>query len=283
MLWFDILPLLLELNAMRYAKGSFVITPGKDIPLLRQVRNCRFVSHQQLFELLRYDAVESCRSSFNWRIQRLLKTRHLERVDGVTLQGSSVYSVTQDGLLELECQGEFAIALQSRNRRRPDRARVFHALELNAIRLSLAHAALLASWRSDVEISSTNMACGVYQKDYDAVVKIWVGSELRECALEYERSLKSTMRYEKIRASLEAEHRVECVLYLTADHDVLVALLRHLTPLAKRVGFAAARSLREQLLTTPVLTDLNGTTVTLEEFLQYSHPLYSCSEGRTGF
>ena len=185
---------------------------------------------------------------------------------------SSVYSVTQDGLLELECQGVFAIALQSSNRRRPDRARVLHALELNDIRLSLARPRLLVRWQSDVEISSMNMVCGAYQKDYDAVVGIWVGNEIREFALEYERSLKSTMRYEKIRASLEAEHRVACVLYLTADSDVLVALLRQLTPLAKRVGFAAARSFREQLLTTPVLTDLNGTTVTLEEFLQYSHP-----------
>jgi hypothetical protein len=258
---------------MRYAKGSFVITTEKDIPLLRQVRNCRFVSHQQLFELLQHDAVESCRSSFNWRIQRLLKTRHLERLDGVSSQGSSVYSVTQDGLLELESQGEFAIALQSRNRRRPDRARVFHALELNAIRLSLARAALLASWQSDVEVSSTNMVCGApYQKDYDAVVKIWVGSEVRECALEYERSLKSAMRYEKIRASLEAEHRVECVLYLTANPDLLLALLHQLTPLAKRVGFATARSFREQLLTAPIWTDANRTTITLGEFLQYSHP-----------
>jgi hypothetical protein len=255
---------------MRYAKGSFVITPGKDIPLLRHVRNCRFVSHHQLFELLRYDAVESCRSSFNWRIQRLLKTRHLERVEGVTLQGSSVYSVTQDGLLELECQGEFAIALQSRNRRRPDRSRVFHALELNAIRLSLAHAALLASWRSDVEISSMNMVCGAYQKDYDAVVGIWVGNEIREFALEYERSLKSTMRYEKIRASLEAEHQIEYVLYLAANTDLLLALVDHLTPIAKRVGFATARSFREQLLTAPICWDAN--MVPLGEFLLNSHP-----------
>ena len=48
---------------MRYAKGSFVITAERDIPLLRQVRNSRFIGHQQLFELLQYDAVASCRST----------------------------------------------------------------------------------------------------------------------------------------------------------------------------------------------------------------------------
>ena len=56
-----------------------------------------------------------------------------------------------------------------------DRVQVFHALELNAIRLALARNGLLVSWQSEVEISSTNMVSGTpYQKDYDAIVKIWV-------------------------------------------------------------------------------------------------------------
>lgn len=260
---------------MRYARGSFVITTQGDIPLLRQLRNSRFVSHQQLFELLQYDAVASCRRTFNWRIQRLLNTRHVERLQTVSWQGSPVYSVTQDGLLELESQGEFAIALHSRTRHMPDRTQVFHALELNAIRLALARNALLVSWQSEVEISSINMVSGApYQKDYDAIVKVWIGSEVREFALEYERSLKSAKQYEKVRAALEAERQIGCVLYLTADPDLLLAILYQLTPVSKRLGFATARSFREQLLATSVTTDANRGMVTLEEFLQYAHPLY---------
>ena len=98
---------------MRYTKGSFVITAEGDIPLLRQVRNSRFVSHQQLFELLKHDALVSSRSTFNWRIQRLLRAHHIERLEAVYWEGSPVYSVTQNGLLELESQGEFAVALHS--------------------------------------------------------------------------------------------------------------------------------------------------------------------------
>lgn len=260
---------------MRYAKGSFVITPERDIPLLRQVRNSRFVAHQQLFELLQHEAVASCRSTFNWRIQRLLKTRHIERLESVSWQGSPVYSVTQNGLVELESQGEFAIALHSGTRQMPDRMQVFHALELNAIRLSMARNGLLVSWQSEVEIGSTNMVSAVpYQKDYDAVVKVWIGSEVREFALEYERSLKSAKQYEKIRAALEAERQIECVLYLTADHVLLLALLHQLTPLSKRLGFATARSFREQLLAAPVTTDSNRAMITAGEFLQFAHPLY---------
>lgn len=257
---------------MRYARGSFVITGDGDIPLLRQVRNSRFISHQQLFELLQYDALVSCRGTFNWRIQRLLKTRHIDRLPGVSWQGSSVYAINQNGLVELESQGEFMVALHSRTRQMPERTQVFHALELNAIRLALARNGLLVSWQSEVEISSTNMvSLAPYQKDYDAIVKVWVSNEVREFALEYERSLKNAKQYEKVRAALEAERRIGCILYLTAHSDLLFAILYQLTPLSKRIGFAMARSFREQLLSTSV-TDANRAVITLEEFLQYAHP-----------
>jgi hypothetical protein len=259
---------------MRYAKGSFVITRERDIPLLRHVRNCRFVGHQQLFELLHHDALVSCRRVFNWRIQRLLQSRNLERLQAVSWQGSPVYCVSQNGLLELESNGEFAIALHSRTRQMPDPVQVFHALELNAIRLALARNALLVSWQSEVEISSRNLVSGAYRKDYDAIVKVWVGNEIREFALEYERTLKSAKQYERVRAALEAECRIGCVLYLAVDLDLLLAILYHLTPVSKRLGFATARAFKEHLLGTSVTTDANRAMVTLEEFLQYAHPLY---------
>lgn len=264
---------------MRYPKGTLVITAERDIPLLRQVRNSRFVGHQQLFELLHCEAVASCRSTFNWRVQRLLKTGHIERLQSVSWQGSPVYSITQNGLVELESQGEFAIALHSRTRQMPDRAQVFHALELNAIRLSLARNRLLVSWQSEVEISSTNMVSeAAYQKDYDAIVKVWLGDEVREFALEYERSLKSAKQYERVRAALEAERQIGCVLYLTADPVLLLAVLHQLTPVSIHLGFATARSFREQLLTASITTDANRAMVTLAEFLEYAHPLYARSQ-----
>jgi hypothetical protein len=242
------------------------------------VRNCRFVSHQQLFELLQHDAVESSRGSFNWRIQRLLKAGRIDRVRDVFWEGCGVYTVNQNGLLELEGHREFAIALNSGTHQMPDRVQVFHALELNAIRLSLARSALLVSWQSEVEITSANMvSTAPYQKDYDAIVKIWLGNEVREFALEYEHSLKSTKQYEKIRTALEAERRVGCILYLTIDPSLLTAILYQLTPVSTRLGFLTSRAFREQLLQAYVTIDNNRAMVTLEEFLQYSHPLYAGS------
>jgi hypothetical protein len=258
-----------------YPIGSIVISTERDIPLLRQVRNSRFVAHQQLFELLQHDAVASSRSSFNWRVRRLLQTRYIECLEAVTWEGSPVYSITHKGLLELESQGEFAIGLHSRTRYMPNPSQVFHALELNAIRLALSGNALLVSWQSEIEICSTNMvSSSPYQKDYDAIVKVWVGNEVREFALEYERSLKSAKRYAAIRAALEAERQIGCILYLVASPDLLLALLYQLTPTSKQLGFLTARSFKQQLLAAPVTRDLNGAMVRLEDFLQFAQPLY---------
>ena len=62
---------------MRYAKGGLVINPERDIPLLRQVRNSRFVSHSQLFELMKFGGSDRSRDSFNWRVRRLIKSGHI--------------------------------------------------------------------------------------------------------------------------------------------------------------------------------------------------------------
>jgi len=252
-----------------------VITGAGDIPLLRMVRNCRFVSHQQLFDLLRHDAAESSRGSFNWRMQRLLRAGRVDRVKDVFWDGSAVYTVNQKGLLELESHHEFAIALHSRTHQMPDRAQVFHALELNAIRLSLVRRSLLVSWQSEVEITSENLvSTAPYQKDYDAIVKVWLGNEIREFAVEYEHSLKSAKQYEKIRAALEAERRVGCILYLAVNQNLMSAILYQLAPVSTRTGFLTSRTFRELLLKASVTTGNDRAMVTLEEFLQYSHPLY---------
>ena len=263
---------------MRYAPGSLVITAAHDIPLLRQVRNSRFVSHQQLFDLLRHQGTGSCRGTFNWRIQRLLRTRHISRLEAVTWQGSPIYSIAPHGLMELESQGDFAIALHSGTRHMPHRIQVFHALELNAIRLVLAENAVLVGWQSEIEIASRNMVSDTpYQKDYDAVVRIWNGQEVREFALEYERSLKSAKQYVKIRAALEGERRLSSILYLTASPELMLALIYQLTPSSIPIAFATARLFLKGNLATRVSVDAGGGTLTLNSFLDYASS--RCSSG----
>jgi hypothetical protein len=72
----------------------------------------------------------------------------------------------------------------------------------------------------------------------------------------------------RIRAALECERRIGCVLYLTASPDLTVALVYQLTPLSKPLAFATARSFREHLLATTVRVDGASSTLTLDNFLR---------------
>ena len=245
---------------MRYAKGSLVINPERDIPLLRQVRNSKFVSHHQLFELMKLGGFDHSRNSFNWRARRLLDSGHISICHGVYGAGSAVYRVTKDGITLLEHHGQFTAVLHSNTEHLPHLSHVFHSLELNAVQLALARANLLAGWQSELEIASFNtISRSPYQKDYDAIVDVWMGDRKVRFALEYERILKSLKQYARIRAALEAERQIECVLYLTSGMEVLVHLVHEFQSVRKRLAFAGATTFERHLLDT-VVTGRDGIT-----------------------
>lgn len=256
---------------MRYCKGSFVISFDHDVPLLVHVRNCKFVSHQQLFEFLQRDGVASTRGTYNWRVHRLLKRGYLQIANSVSWRGCPVYSIGRDGLIELETQGQCAMAFNSAVGQKRHPAEVLHALELNAIRLALVDKGLVINWKTEMEVCSYNMVAeDPYQKDYDAIVKIFVCDHVHEFALEYERTLKSVRRYEAILEALEAEYQVDCILYLTADPVLLRTLVPRLMPIAKRIAFTTARAVREQALAAPVLAyPGQSNNMSLEQFLLF--------------
>ena len=129
---------------MRYAQGSLVINAERDVPLLRQVRNSKFVSHHQLFEFMKIGGFDHSRNSFNWRLKRLLDSGHIGICQGVYGAGSAVYRVTKDGIMLLEHHGQFTAVLHSKTEHLPHVSQVFHALELNAVQLALARANVLA-------------------------------------------------------------------------------------------------------------------------------------------
>ncbi len=246
-----------------------MISLQKDVPLLLDVRNCNYVSHQQLFELLQRDGVETSRSSYDWRVRRLLKCHYLESVTTTGWQGCPVYTIGQNALLYLESVGECAVAFNSATRRRRDHATVCHALEINAIRLALLAQGQLVEWKTEMQVGSYNMVAEQpYQKDYDALVTMSVGDQLYDFALEYERTLKSSKRYERILEALEAEHQVDCILYLTADPVLLRTLIPRMIPITKSIAFTTARAVREQSLAATVLAfPGEGYNITLERFL----------------
>src|SRR5215472_14711288 len=238
---------------MRYAKGTHSISASRDIPVLLQVRNSKFITHQQLFSFMR-PLNESNRRSFNWRIRRLLDASYISVCDGISGRGNLVYRITRQGLLELENHGRFATVLNSRTQHLPHPSHANHALALNSIQLALIQNNLLVSWQSDVEIASANtISRDPMAKDYDAVVDVWNDKTASRFGLEYERTLKSAQQYEKVRRALEAEDKLGCILYLTAGEEICLHLANELSGIPKRLAFATARDFREHLLDTMVM------------------------------
>ena len=238
---------------MRYAKGSFVISPERDIPLLRQVRNSRFITQSQLFEFMKLGGFDHNRDSFNWRIARLEKCGYLSICQEVHGAGSAVLRITKNGLILLEHHGQFTAVINSGTVHLPHLAQAFHAIELNDIHLALARKNLVAGWQSEVEIASFNtISHSAFQKDYDAIVDVWIEDRIARFALEYERTLKGVNHYQRIRALLESEHEVKWILYLAASMELQGPLVREIGSV-QRVAFANAGNFKAELLDTTVL------------------------------
>lgn len=254
---------------MRYAKNGLVIQTGRDIPLLRQVRNSKFISHDQLFSLMRFGGLERSRDSFNWRLRRLLQAGLLAVCDGFCGAGSAVYRITRDGIHLLEHHGEFTTVLNSNTQHLPHASQIFHSLQLNSIQVALANRNLLATWQSEIEVASFNTISRTpYQKDYDAIVEVWVGARTACFALEYERTLKSATEYERVRNALRAERQIACVLYLSSGMEVLVHLLHEFESIGSNIALANAKDFGQQLLETRVLTPFNLAGMPFRELLQ---------------
>lgn len=240
---------------MRSAKNGLVIHPERDLPVLRHVRNSKFVSHDQLYDLLRFSGSECSRDSFGWRARRLVRAGLLSICEETFVATSAVYRISRAGIALLEHHGQFTAVLHSNTEHLPHPSQVFHSLELNQIRLALAQQNVLANWQSEIEVASFNtISCSPYQKDYDAIVDVWIGDRKRRFALEYERTLKSYRHYARIRAALEAECQLDCILYLTAGTEVLVHLVHEFHSVPRKLAFATAQDFECTALSTRVVT-----------------------------
>jgi len=245
-------------SVMRYAKGTTLISETRDIPLLVEVRNSKFISHAQLFELLRLASLEYCREAFTWRVRRLVAHDYLSRLEGNSGRGVIVYRITRGGLIQLENFCQFAMVLNSETRHLPHPSLIPHSLELNDIRLALARKNLLLAWKSDIEVQSHNIiSMSPVAKDYDAIVDVWNQDQAARFGLEYERSIKSAQRYERIRKRLESEDVLNPILYLTSAEELALHLADQLSSISKRLAFATAKAFRESLLDAMVITNLD--------------------------
>jgi len=254
---------------MRYYKGYISLSDASDVPVMLHIRNARAIYLDQLRDLLLVDGTAAAFGSLRWRVSRIEKSGLIARFEGQRYLGRPVFGITQSGIAFLESRGHYLLSLPSTTGQILHPSQVPHALELVNIRIALAKAELLNSWKSELEITSRNLVIdSSVTKDFDAIAEIDVDGSTHNLAIEYERSPKTASRYRVIREVLDKDETTDTVLYLTASDDILYLLAVELRSCRKRIGFAQSESFRHSLLETRVLTNTeNAEVVLLRELL----------------
>lgn len=253
---------------MRYQKGSLGLDIVKDKSILHFVADSVCVTHGQLARFARMDYGEWNRRVFNWRIRRLVR-RHLVRKQVVPyLNGESLYSITRAGVQALEMLGVTFLGATLEHEKDAREARIPHALGLNAIRLTLQVTGYLWQWIPESFIRVMNLSpVSGYEKVYDAVATVWVNEEKVQFAIEYERTLKSQAKYEKIRDAIEHESRLNGFLYLVPNLQMVLNLINEFRGTKRLIFFGVFDEFKEKVLDVAVWA-ANRRCMHLNEALQ---------------
>jgi len=233
---------------------AYKISEQRDVPLLLQVRNSTFISHDQLMEYALESGLEKSRRSFNWRMNRFLDGRLVTSVGRVLPYTGQVYTITRQGLSLLETFGEGLVSISSGSETLANRLQAPHFLELIEIRRSFLKAGVLQHWQPDRVLSSLNYVLGSpLAKDYDALAEIhWATKSLR-IAVEYERTLKTSARYQEIAKGIRDEDQVSAIMYLTPTPDLVFTLSAEFKRPELPMMFTASRRFRASGLATSVM------------------------------
>ena len=233
---------------MRYPKGSIGVGEEQDYPLLRHVMDSQFITHAQLWQFLRYEAHETSRSSFCWRVKRLADGGFLNRHRFPMVDRDLIYSLAGSGVMYVQSHGAFYSGPAAGPTVTPEGAGVAHAIGLNSIRLELMRAGCVGLWQSEVEIRSHNeLANRPYAKDYDAIVTLQLAGRSGVFALEFERTPKSRTDYVAIRQAIEGETQLDRFLYLVTNTHVQSFLKQCFWQTKRRVYIGLARDLSRRL------------------------------------
>ena len=233
---------------MKIPKGSVEISEHQDLPLLLEVLDAQFITHSQLWQLLRRNGAEFSRRSFCWRAKRLVNGEFLHRWIFRMVHREFIYSTAADGVTYLQSEGVFYSGPPDGPRIKPDAHGVAHAVGLdNRIRLRLMEQECLGVWQSEIEIRSHNELTKMpYEKDYDAIVTLCVGGKISTVALEYERTPKAWTAYVDIRKAIEKEAQLDKFLYVTTNSHLQQFLKQCFWQTKRRVYICVEKDLLQR-------------------------------------
>ena len=204
---------------------SFRMNEKRDLPLLLLVRNATFISHDQLLKRQLEASLETNPRALYGRVKRFLESGLIRSIGTIPPYAGRVYTITRLGLGVLESYGEGLMSVSSCSRNLPHVVQAPHFLELNEIREAFRKTGKLVKWRWERELSSLNLVIGSpMAKDYDAVAELDLGGEPYRIAIEFERTMKSSVRYQEIQKVIRDEGNVDMILYFTATVDQVFSL-----------------------------------------------------------
>lgn len=204
---------------------SLVLSEDADRPILETVLRCGHLTTLQLYTLLHGRLLQSRWDAMRWRVRRMVHHGLLDRRN-VAGMAHSVLSIAPEGVSLLAGHGLCYAGPRSDKERDQAGNVVRHDVELNAIRLALTGAQVVAGWKTEHDIRALNdFTTFGYAKDFDALVTFAVEGRSREVALEYERTAKSSRQYQRIVEVLRRESRVQDILYLAPASELVSFLL----------------------------------------------------------
>ena len=234
---------------MRYAKGSLSLNRKEDKFVLEFVADSRYVARSQLFEFARLEYGEYNRPVFNWRIRRMVDVGLLRKQAAPIAGGDVLYSISRAGVQALERLGTYYLGARLERDPDADQFQIPHSLELNEIRLDLLRTCFLVRWIPESFIRVLNLSpLDSYAKVYDGIATLDLAGSRVSLAVEYERTLKSPAKYEKIREAIESEKRIAAFLYLVPTRDLLFSLLRAFWRTKQFVLFAMVDDFKRERL-----------------------------------
>lgn len=269
-------PIALAEDEFQPIHSAYKISETRDIPALLHIRNATFISHDQLFALLVENGLEANRRAFNWRVKRYLKCNFVRSIGRVVPYTGESYTITRLGLSLLESFGEGLVSISSESRTLAGRQQAPHFLELNEIRNAFRKTGRLNRWQYDRQLASLNYVIGSpLMKDYDAIAELTFEKKQLRIAVEYERTPKTSARYQEISKSIRDEDQVDMILYLTATPDLVFTLGAEFKKPELPMAFCASRRFRSSGLNAMMLFSYGQMkeSMTLKDIIEVVLPL----------
>ena len=225
-------------------KGTSTLNPAKDLPLLKLIRDATFISRQQLELLIAGQTKETNYVSRNRRLAHLVELGQIKVYPPCYSYRGQVFGITERGMKILELAGLGLFRSRAYVKTQPNVVQMPRYLMLNRIEIAARESFVVLQFIRARELRSMNIVvrCPT-RKVYDSLAVIAGVTDSNTqiyLGIQYERSLKSKVRYARMRQNIEADNQIHGLLYIVDTDADAVILSREVCSAKVPVGVVVA-------------------------------------------